>query len=89
MHGIRHLGLIPPAGLEVLRVDSGVHDAVQHEGPRRVLALRVRHAAPEHLAHLKRGPLGPLGFDFGQHRQTLRPSVVGIRSKALRPFGVQ
>ena len=34
-------------------------------------------------------PLGPLGFDFAQHRQTLRPSVVGIRSKALRPFGLQ
>jgi hypothetical protein len=31
------------------------------------------------------GPLGPLGFDFAQHRQTLRPSVDGIRSKALRP----
>ena len=28
--------------------------------------------------------LGPLGFDFAQHRQTLRPSVDGIRSKALR-----
>jgi hypothetical protein len=27
--------------------------------------------------------LGPLGFDFVQHRQTLRPPVVGIRSKAL------
>ena len=35
------------------------------------------------------GPLGPLGFDFAQHRQTLRPSVDGIRSKALRPFGLQ
>jgi len=29
--------------------------------------------------------LGPLGFDFAQHRQTLRPTVDGIRSKALRP----
>jgi hypothetical protein len=61
------------------------------------------------------GPLGPLGFEYSQHRQTLRPSlqpflregrvvgpcwakltpkepkgsVDGIRSKALRPFGVQ
>ena len=35
-----------------------------------------------------RGPLGPLGLDFAQHRQTLRPSVDGIRSKALRPFGL-
>ena len=35
------------------------------------------------------GPLGPLGFDFAQHRSTLRPSVVGIRSKALRPSGLQ
>ena len=34
-------------------------------------------------------PSSPLGFDFAQHRQTLRPSVDGIRSKALRPFGVQ
>ena len=37
---------------------------------------------------LKGDPLvGPLGFDFAQHRQTLRPSVDGIRSEALRPFG--
>ena len=35
------------------------------------------------------GPLGPLGFDFAQHRQTLRPSVDGVRSKALRPFRSQ
>ena len=34
-------------------------------------------------------PLGPLGFEGAQHRQTLRPSVDGVRSKALRPFGVQ
>jgi hypothetical protein len=33
--------------------------------------------------------LGPSGFDFAQQRQTLRPSVGGIRSKALRPFGLQ
>jgi len=33
--------------------------------------------------------LGPLGFECSQHRQTLRPSVDGIRSKALRLFGVQ
>ena len=33
--------------------------------------------------------LGPLGFECSQHRQTLCPSVDGIRSKALRPFGVQ
>ena len=32
------------------------------------------------------GPLGPLVFDFAQHRQTLRPTVDGIRSKAQRPF---
>ena len=30
------------------------------------------------------GLFDPLGFDFAQHRQTLRPSVDGIRSKALR-----
>ena len=35
------------------------------------------------------GPLGPLGFEGAQHRQTLRPSVDGVRSKALRPFGSQ
>ena len=33
-------------------------------------------------------PLGPLGFECSQHRQRLRPSVDGIRSKVLRPFGV-
>ena len=27
-------------------------------------------------------PLGPLGFEGAQHRQTLRPSVDGIRSKS-------
>ena len=32
-------------------------------------------------------PLGPLGFEGAQHRQTLRASVDGVRSKALRPFG--
>ena len=35
------------------------------------------------------GPLGPLGHECAQHRQILRPSVDGIRSKALRPFGLQ
>ena len=34
-------------------------------------------------------PLGPLGFEGAQHRQTLRPSVDGVHSKALRPFGPQ
>ena len=33
--------------------------------------------------------LGPLGFEGAQHRQTLRPSVEGVRSKALRAFGSQ
>jgi hypothetical protein len=33
--------------------------------------------------------LGPLGFEGAQHRQTLRPSVDGVRSTALHPFGVQ
>ena len=42
-----------------------------------------------HYVIAQRRPLGPLGFDFAQHRQTLCPSVVGIRSKALRPFGLQ
>jgi hypothetical protein len=31
--------------------------------------------------------LGPLGFDFAQHRRTPRPSVERIRRKALLPFG--
>ena len=45
--------------------------------------------------HVKRHPsevctiLGPLGYEGAQHRQTLRPSVDGTRSKALRPFGLQ
>ena len=34
-------------------------------------------------------PLGPFGFEGAHYRQTLRPFVDGIRSKALRPFGVQ
>ena len=33
--------------------------------------------------------LGPLGFDYAQHRQTLRPTVDGIRSEALCPLGLQ
>ena len=41
------------------------------------------------LARPKGRPLGPLGFERAQHRQTLRPSVDGTRSKALRPFGSQ
>ena len=32
-------------------------------------------------------PLGPLGYEGAQHRQTLRPTVDGTRSKALRPLG--
>ena len=35
------------------------------------------------------GPLGPLGYECAQHRRTLRPTVDGIRSKALRLFGLQ
>ena len=35
------------------------------------------------------GTLGPLGIECSQHRQTLRPTVDGTRSKALRPFGLQ
>ena len=31
----------------------------------------------------------PLDFEGAQHRQTVRPSVERIRSKALRPFGLQ
>ena len=36
-----------------------------------------------------RWPLGPLGFERAQHRRTSRPTVDGIRSKALCPFGSQ
>ena len=39
------------------------------------------------LIPLTRLPLGPLGFECSQHRQTLRPTRDGTRSKALRPFG--
>ena len=41
------------------------------------------------LKRVGRGPLGPLGFECSQHRQTLGPTVDGTRSKALRPFGLQ
>ena len=41
------------------------------------------------IFHLQVTFSGLLGFDFAQHRQTLRPSVDGIRSKVLRPFGSQ
>jgi hypothetical protein len=33
-------------------------------------------------------PLGPLGFEGAQRRQTLGPTVDRTRSKALRPFGL-
>ena len=36
-----------------------------------------------------RHPLGPLGFECSQHRQTLRPTVDGTRSTALRSFELQ
>jgi len=38
---------------------------------------------------VRAGPLGPLAFEGAQHSQTFRPSVDGVRSKALRPFGSQ
>ena len=49
----------------------------------------VGHVIPGYPGEmgLVAGPLGPLGFDFTQHRHTLRPTVDGTRSKALRPFG--
>ena len=50
-------------------------------------AIELRDSAQ--VLALPAFPLGPLGFEGAQHRQTLRPSVVGIRSKALRPFGLQ
>ena len=34
-------------------------------------------------------PSAPLWFECSRHRQTLRPTVDGTRSKALRPFGLQ
>ena len=33
-----------------------------------------------------RGPLGPLGFERAQHRQTLRPTVDGTRTAAGRSW---
>ena len=45
--------------------------------------------AGEARLRLSEVPLGPSGFEGAQHRQTLRPSVDGVRSKALRPFGSQ
>ena len=52
-----------------------------HERP---ACARIRCARREAF-----NPLGLLGFEGAQHRQTLRPSIDRIRSKALRPFGLQ
>ena len=52
-------------------------------------SLVERDQLPREFAGAELDPLGPLGFDLAQHRETLRLSVVGIRSKALRPFGLQ
>ena len=46
-------------------------------------------AAEERKSVATPSPLGPLGFDFAHHRQTLRQTLDGTRSKALRPFGSQ
>ena len=50
--------------------------------------FRVEPVGVQQLAHFdlrRTAPLGPLGFEGAQHRQTLRPCVDGIRSKAPRP----
>ena len=68
-------------------IDSGLVGGVPRE--QKMLKGHLPRAIYQQ-AYTSIGPfLGPLGFDFAQHRQTLRPSVVGIRSKALRPFGLQ
>ena len=46
-------------------------------------------AVRSHSRNISGDLLGPLGFECSQHRQTLRPSVDGVRSKALHPFGLQ
>ena len=59
---------------------------VIHSGNSPVFDLNTWRADISGLKRLggQRGPLGPLGFEGAQHRQTLRPSVDGVRSKALQ-----
>ena len=68
----------------------------EREGGRKGLGFKGRRGREaeglgfrERKEQRERVPLGPLGFEGAQHRQTLSPSVDGIRSKALRPFGLQ
>ena len=44
--------------------------------------MGARYPCARTTAQEPGGPLGPLGFKCSQHRQTRRPSVDGIRSKA-------
>ena len=55
----------------------------------RASAVMTRAMLRKPLGPLCLGPLGPLGFEFAQHGQTLRSTLDGTRSKALRPFGSQ
>ena len=55
-------------------------------GKSRFVNLQTRPLHANEADRTFRRPLGPLGFEGAQHRQTLRPSVDGTRSKALRPF---
>ena len=48
---------------------------------------QVNSATPPNPLRQIHSATSTLGFEGAQHRQTLRPSVDGVRSKALRPFG--
>ena len=52
-------------------------------------AGRSRHTYRTQVSLAFSEALSLLGFECSQHRQTLRPSVDGTRSKALRPIGSQ
>ena len=49
----------------------------------------IRRAGNQSIQMVLMRPLGPLGFEGAQQSQTLRPTLDGTRSKALRPFGSQ
>ena len=60
------------------------HVLVQNSRFLKIFFVEIGPVFPQPLY---KSPLGPLGFEGAQHRQTLRPSVDGVRSKAPRPFG--
>jgi len=95
-------GGIPPAIAypEYSRSHTHTHTHTHHPTPLHTLSHTHTHAHTHthtrtHTHTAARGgldqekvfiTLGPSGFECSHHRQTLRPSVDGIRSKALRPY---